>query len=50
MAIEGPGRAAVPSLTSLPSFEDLPRVGDGLDARLQLQLHKLVWGPDRRGV
>ena len=25
-------------------------VGDGLDARLQLQLHKLVWGPDRRGV
>lgn len=25
-------------------------IGDGLDARLQLQLHKLVWGPDRRGV
>jgi 7-carboxy-7-deazaguanine synthase len=25
-------------------------VGDRLDARLQLQLHKLVWGPDRRGV
>ena len=25
-------------------------VGDGLDARFQLQLHKLVWGPDRRGV
>jgi 7-carboxy-7-deazaguanine synthase len=25
-------------------------VADGLDARLQLQLHKLVWGPDRRGV
>lgn len=25
-------------------------VGDGLDARLQLQLHKLVWGPGRRGV
>jgi 7-carboxy-7-deazaguanine synthase len=25
-------------------------VGDGLDARLQLQLQKLVWGPDRRGV
>jgi len=25
-------------------------VGDALDARLQLQLHKVVWGPDRRGV
>ncbi len=25
-------------------------VGDALDARLQLQLHKLVWSPDRRGV
>ena len=25
-------------------------VGDSLDARFQLQLHKLVWGPDRRGV
>lgn len=25
-------------------------VGDRLDARFQLQLHKLVWGPDRRGV
>lgn len=25
-------------------------VGDGLDARFHLQLHKLVWGPDRRGV
>ena len=25
-------------------------VGDGLDARFQLQLHKLVWGPDRRGA
>jgi 7-carboxy-7-deazaguanine synthase len=25
-------------------------VEDGIDARLQLQLHKLVWGPDRRGV
>jgi 7-carboxy-7-deazaguanine synthase len=25
-------------------------VGDGLDARFQIQLHKLVWGPDRRGV
>src|SRR3972149_4942557 len=24
-------------------------VGDGLDARFQLQLHKLVWGPDRGG-
>jgi 7-carboxy-7-deazaguanine synthase len=25
-------------------------VADGLDARLQLQIHKIVWGPDRRGV
>ncbi len=25
-------------------------VGDALDARFQLQLHKLVWDPDRRGV
>jgi 7-carboxy-7-deazaguanine synthase len=25
-------------------------VGDGLAARFQLQLHKLVWGPDARGV
>jgi len=40
-----------------PAFGFLPAerlagwmVGDGLDARLQLQLHKLVWGPDRRGV
>src|SRR5438067_4206253 len=32
MATEGPGRAAAPSLTSLPSFDDVPRVGDGLDA------------------
>jgi hypothetical protein len=32
MAIEGPGRAAVPSLTSLPSYDEIPRVGDGLDA------------------
>jgi len=32
MATEGPGRAGVPSLTSLPKFEDIPRSGDGLDA------------------
>lgn len=25
-------------------------VADALDARFQLQLHKIVWGPDRRGV
>jgi F0F1-type ATP synthase membrane subunit b/b' len=31
MATEGPGRAGVPSLTSLPRFEDLPARGDGLD-------------------
>ncbi|MDX6469448.1 MAG: hypothetical protein QOF75_1251 [Gaiellaceae bacterium] len=32
MAIEGPGRAGVPSLTSLPRYEDIPQAGDGLDA------------------
>jgi cell division septum initiation protein DivIVA len=32
MATEGPGRAGVPSLTSLPKFEDIPQTGDGLDA------------------
>src|SRR5205814_10040064 len=32
MATEGPGRAGVPSLTSLPTFEDIPKTGDGLDA------------------
>ena len=31
MATEGPGRAGVPSLTSLPRFEDIPIAGDGLD-------------------
>ena len=31
MATEGPGRAGVPSLTSLPNFEDIPWSGDGLD-------------------
>ena len=40
-----------------PVFGHLPpeklagwMVGDALDARFQLQLHKMVWGPDRRGV
>src|SRR5919206_533500 len=33
MATEGPGRApAAASLTALPRLEDIPRVGDGLDA------------------
>ena len=32
MATEGPGRAGAPSLTSLPRYEDIPQVGDGLDA------------------
>jgi len=31
MTVEGPGRAGAPSLTSLPSFEDLPARGEGLD-------------------
>ncbi len=25
-------------------------VGDAVDARFQLQIHKVLWGPDRRGV
>jgi len=40
-----------------PAFGLLPperlagwMVGDTIDARFQLQIHKLVWGPDRRGV
>ncbi len=40
-----------------PAFGLLPpeklagwMVGDAIDARFQLQLHKLVWGPDRRSV
>lgn len=40
-----------------PAFGFLPpeklagwMVGDALDARFQLQLHKLVWGPDARGI
>ncbi len=40
-----------------PAFGFLPpeklagwMVGDALDARFQLQIHKLVWGPDTRGV
>src|SRR6478672_561818 len=31
MTVEGPGRAGVPSLTSLPKIEDIPARGDGLD-------------------
>jgi hypothetical protein len=31
MTVEGPGRAGVPSLTSLPSLEDIPSRGEGLD-------------------
>src|SRR3954447_9784365 len=31
MTVEGPGRAGVPSLTSLPRIEDIPQTGDGLD-------------------
>jgi cell division septum initiation protein DivIVA len=32
MATEGPGRVGAPSLTSLPRYEDIPQIGDGLDA------------------
>jgi cell division septum initiation protein DivIVA len=31
MTLEGPGRAGAPPLTSLPTFEDIPARGDGLD-------------------
>src|SRR3954469_25077653 len=31
MATEGPGRAAVPALTSLPRYGPLPRAGEGRD-------------------
>ena len=40
-----------------PSHDDLPAINlarwileDGLDVRLQLQLHKYIWGADVRGV
>jgi 7-carboxy-7-deazaguanine synthase len=40
-----------------PSHDDLPAVNlarwileDGLPVRLQLQIHKYIWGPDVRGV
>jgi 7-carboxy-7-deazaguanine synthase len=40
-----------------PSHDDLPAVDlarwileDGLPVRLQLQIHKYIWGPDARGV
>ena len=34
------------------NFEDLAAwiLEDGLPVRFQLQLHKLIWGPDRQGV
>src|SRR5579884_3924063 len=32
MATQGPGRASAQGLTALPRYEDIPRVGDGLDA------------------
>src|SRR3954453_12482806 len=64
MATEGPGRAGVPALTSLPRYEDLPRAGDGLNAdrvleafdafrrhsaQLQTQLHVLQAAGPRAG-
>ena len=46
MATEGPGRAAVPALTSLPRYEDLPRAGEGLDPERVLHTNDLVSGED----
>ncbi len=50
------GERAFTALLS-PAFGILPperlagwMVADALDARMQVQLHKIVWGPDRRGV
>ncbi|HET7571355.1 MAG TPA: hypothetical protein VFJ77_01665 [Gaiellaceae bacterium] len=64
MATEGTGAAPAPSLTSLPRYEDIPRVGDGLDpervreafdayrrhaAQLQAQLRVLQVAGSRPG-
>src|SRR5712691_11901466 len=64
MAIEGPGRAGVPSLTSLPRYEDIPQSADGLQAdrvrnafaafrshaaKLQAQLRELQAAVSRTG-
>jgi len=65
MATEGPGAASAASLTSLPRYEDIPRIGDGLDpeqvrdafdayrrhaAQLQAQLRVLQVAGARPGV
>lgn len=65
MAIEGSARAGVRPLTSLPRFEDIPKVGDGLDvdrvreafdafrrhaAQLQAQLRVLQAAGPRSGA
>jgi 7-carboxy-7-deazaguanine synthase len=49
---EGPFHSLLSPAYGLLSPEQLAgwMVGDAVDARFQLQLHKLVWGPDRRGV
>lgn len=55
--VERHGKGGAFQVLFSPAFGLLPpeqlagwMVGDRLDARFQLQLHKLVWGPGRRGV
>jgi len=65
MAIDGPARASAPFLTSLPTYEDIPKARDGLDservreafdafrrhaAQLQAQLRVLQAAGPRSGA
>ncbi len=47
-----PFRALLSPATGLLPPQELAgwMVADAVDARFQLQIHKLLWGPDRRGV
>ena len=47
-----PFRALLSPTTGLLPPQELAgwMVADAVDARFQLQIHKLLWGPDRRGV
>ena len=52
----GDGRFAAPPLFSAAYGRMAPDtlakwiLEDGLDVRLQIQLHKVIWGQDKRGV